>query len=142
MQCCALRTFDKKTTDVLFVRVSIMQSTVQTPIKIDECNVEIPVRRKNMPDFIEQWIPASSPDVKTAFRNKVEAQLKSVYGDHFDYDVLNSAFKAMAPANEEWTVNVSVQPPFQFAKMSDMILISWPGAADTFILFPLIREQT
>ena len=135
-------TYDNKAKDVLFVRVSSagMQSTVQTPIKIDEYNVEIPVQRKNMPDLIEQLIPTGNADVKKAFRDKVETQLKNNYGAHCDYDVFNSAFKAMVPADEGWTVNVSVQPPFQFAKMSETLFLASPGAVDAFVVFRLLRE--
>lgn len=136
-------TYDSKTKNALIVRVSSagMQSTVQKPIKVDDYNVEIPVSRNNMSDLVEQLIPAAPDETKTTFREMVGKQLTSNYGAHFDYDMINNAFKAMVPESESWTVEVSVQPPFQFGKMSDTMFFMSPGAVDAFAVFPLLREQ-
>ena len=135
--------FDNKSKNALFVRVSSagMQSTVQKPVRIDDYNVEIPVSRKNMSDLVEQLIPAAQPETRKAFREKVGGQLTEKYGAHFDYDMLNTAFRAMVPENENWTIEVSVQPPFQFGKMSDTLILMSPGSVDAFAIFPLVREQ-
>jgi hypothetical protein len=118
-----------------------MQSAVQMPVKVDDYNVEIPVSRTNMGDLVEQLIPAATDDAKTAFRTMVGNQLTINYGAHFDYDMINNAFKAMVPESESWTVEVSVQPPFQFGKMSETMFLKSPGAVDAFVVFPLLREQ-
>ena len=118
-----------------------MQSAVQMPIKVDDYNVEIPVSRNNMPDLVEQLIPQANDATKTVFRETLGTQLTSNYGAHFDYDMINNAFKAMVPESESWTVEVSVQPPFQFGKMSDTMFLKSPGAVDAFVVFPLLREQ-
>jgi len=37
---------------------------------------------------------------------KMDTTLKTLYGDHMDYSLLNNAFRALAPENESWTVRV------------------------------------
>ena len=136
-------TYDDKSKDVLIVRVSSagLECTVGEPIKVDPYTVNIPVTRINRGDFIHQLLPEASEAQRERQVAATDATIKTMFGNHFDYQVLNNAFNAMVPQQESWTIEVTVNPPFLFGNLKQSVMFKAPNAVDGLALFPLEKEE-
>jgi hypothetical protein len=131
--------FDAKGKDVLIVRIPAvgLGATVGSPTKINDQCVEIPVRRSNQPDFVRQLDPAVTEERHGQLVTMVNSQVTALYGAHCDYDVINTAFQAMAPRVESWIARVTVLTPYLLGDLKDVLVYSAKNAADALILVPL-----
>lgn len=136
-------TFDTKQTSVLVVRVASagQGSMVSAPTKVDSTTMEVVVSRLNQRDFAQQLHPEAEEEVVQANREKMDTTLKTLYGDHMDYSLLNNAFRALAPENESWTVRITVDEPYAFGDIQKVLVCKAPNAVDAMIIFPLVRED-
>jgi len=137
--------FDPLAQSVLVVRCSGagLASKVDRPVKMDERTVEFRILRKNQPD-VASWIHANNQGVSdeelVEYRNNARDLLKHKYGHHMGYEVLNTAFQALVPNVEEWSVTVKVLPPYMFGELDNSILFCDKSQIDILATLPLIKE--
>ena len=137
--------FDPLAQSVLVVRCSGagLASKVEKPVKMDERSVEFRIVRMNKPD-VASWIHANNQRVSeedlVEYRNNARDLLKNKYGNHMGYEVLNTAFQALVPGIEEWSVVVKVLPPYMFGELDNSILFCDETQIDILATLPLIKE--
>ncbi len=137
--------FDPSASSVLVVRCSGagLASKVANPIKVDERTAQFQVTRVNKPD-VAAWIHANNPRVSDddleQHRKESNDLLKNKYGNHMGYEVLNTAFRALVPTNESWTVTVQVMPPYLLGELDNAIVFCDKSQVDILATLPLVKE--
>jgi hypothetical protein len=137
--------FDPRASSVLVVRCSGagLSSKVATPTKMDERTMQFEITRMNKPDVAE-WIHANNPRVTEAelvqYRKDSSDLLMNKFGNHMGYEVLNTAFRALVPNVEGWTVTVQVMPPYMFGEIDNAVIFCDKSQIDILAALPLIKE--
>ena len=134
--------FDPHSTTVLIARVSSagLGSKVEATRKVNERTVEVHVSRENKNDLVQQMKPKGAEDELDTVRKDVEDTCTAKFGKHVDYEVLNTAFRALVPVNEGWTFSASVLPPYLIGDIKDVIMIRAGDWVDAMMIIPLIKE--
>lgn len=139
--------FDEEQSSFLIVRVpaagegAVVEAPQYVPDPTGLATVAtVRVTRSNPPDALRAILPKLNTMAKQQrFREKLE--LSRRYGQHMTYQVLNSAYQAMAPQEEGWTVRIMVNSPFHFGDIENVTVVTSSGARDSLMIFPLEREQ-
>jgi hypothetical protein len=136
-------TFDASSKTTLVVRVpgSGKQSRVEAPIKTGPNTLEITVARKNEADFVAQLFPEIVDEERDGYKEKVDRTIRNDYGAHFEYNVLNNAFMAMAPREERWTVVITVHSPYRIGDLKKVHQYISEGSSDSLTIVPLETEE-
>jgi hypothetical protein len=135
--------FDEKAKTCLIVRVAKggHNTNIGVPVRETARRVTILVTRTNAPDFVSQLVDPITEDVKkTELRVSVARQVQDKFGGHFDYELLNNAFRRMVPEAEEWTIEVTLQDPWLFGQLKDSLQFTARDAMDTLFMFPVEKE--
>lgn len=138
--------FDELTSDALFGRLPGYgaRSEVDDPFFPDPTHpvrcVSVPVRRENATDLVEQVMPNSQQERIATKRDEISALVKNALGQHVGYEVINRAYQAMSPPQEQWNIEFRVKPPYYFKSIEKCIVLK-SGTSDCLIIFPLATEE-